>query len=140
MLVAEADLLGQVGVGGERERHPRLDDQRGEGVGRVELADRLAQPRGGELDRRAALDYRFDRGLVEAAQVPLRQRSAVAPPDLDQVRVGEDVEEAGAGAAAEVIEVPRPDLLRVAAPSQTSKPSWSTAASPSPTKWTEPTT
>src|SRR6185312_15304042 len=51
--------------------------------------------------------------LVEATQVALRQRSAVAAPDLDQVRVGEDVEEAGTGAAAEGLEVPGPDLLGV---------------------------
>src|ERR1700679_3807258 len=109
-VVAEADLLGQVGVGGEREGPPRLDHELGELTRRVELADRLAQARGGELDRRAAGDDRFDGGLVEAPQVALRQWPPLAP-DLDQVGVGEDVEKAGAGAAVEVLEVPGPDLL-----------------------------
>ena len=103
-----------MGVGGERERHPGLDAELGEATRRVELADRLADPRGRELDRRAALDHRFDRRLVEAPQVALGQRPVPAP-DLDQVRVGEDLEEAGAGAFAEGVEVAAPDLLRIGA-------------------------
>ena len=85
-----------------------------------------------------ALGDRLDRGLVVVARVALGQRPAAAP-DLDQVGVGEDVEEAGAGALGEGLEVAAPDLVGVAAArSQTSQPSWSTASSP--TKWTEPTT
>ena len=95
-LVAEADLLGQVGVGGEREGRAGLDAHLGEGPRRVELADRLAQAGGRDLDRDAGLGDRLDGGLVEVAQVALGQRPGAAP-DLDQVGVGEDVEEAASG-------------------------------------------
>ena len=50
-LVAEADLLGQVGVGGEREAAPRLDAHLGELRRRIDLANRLAQSRGRDLHR-----------------------------------------------------------------------------------------
>ena len=60
-VVAEADLLGQVGVGGEREGGAGLDAHLGEAAGRVELADRLAQPGGRDLDRDPALGDRLDR-------------------------------------------------------------------------------
>ena len=95
-VVAEADLLGQVGIGGEREGGAGLDAHRGEAARRVDLADRLAQPRGRDLDRDPALGDRFDRRLVEVARVALGQRPGAAP-DLDQVGVGEDVEEAASG-------------------------------------------
>ena len=78
-VVVEADLLGQVGVGGEREGGAGLDAHLGEVARRVELADRLAQARGGDLDRDPALGDRLDRGLVEAAQVALGQRPARRP-------------------------------------------------------------
>ena len=103
-----------MGVGGERERRPRLDAHLGEATGRVELADRLAQAGGRDLDRDPALGDRLDRRLVEGAQVALGQRPGAAP-DLDQVGVGEDVEEAGAGALGERLEVAAPDLVGVAA-------------------------
>ena len=139
-VVGEADLLGQVGVGGEREGDAGLDAELGEAAGRVELADRLAQAGGRELDRDAALGDRLDRGLVEGARVALGQRPGPAP-DLDQVGVGEDVEEARAGALGEA---PRSSGARPRRgrrrPPRRPSPSWSTAASPSPTKWTEPTT
>ena len=126
-LVAEADLLGQVGVGGEREDGPRLDAHLGEGGRRVELADRLAQPGGRDLDRDPALGDRLDRRLVEVARVALGQRPGAAP-DLDQVGVGEDVEEAG---ARRTRRAPRSSAARPRRgrplPSQTSQPSWSTA-------------
>src|SRR4051794_40328378 len=65
LAVAEADLLGQVGVGGERETGAGLDAHLGEGARRIELAHRLAQARCGDLDGDAALGDRLDRGLVE---------------------------------------------------------------------------
>src|SRR4051794_31005914 len=114
-VIAEADLLGQMGIGGERERGAGLDAHLGEGAGRVELADRLAQAGRGDLHRDAALGDRFDRGLVVVAWVALRQRSSRAP-DLDQVGVGEDVEEPAAGALGEGLEVAAPDLVGVASP------------------------
>ena len=113
-VVFEADLLGQVGVGGEREGGAGLDAHLGELARGIELADRLAQARGGDLDRDPALGDRFHRRLVEGAQVALGQRPRAAP-DLDQVGVGEDVEEAGAGAVGERLEVAAPDLVGVAA-------------------------
>src|SRR5665811_1400019 len=114
-LIAVTDLLGQVGVGGECEGNAGIDAHLGEGAGRVELADRLAQPGGGELDRDPALGDRLNRGLVEVARVALGQRPR-ATPDLDQVGVGEDVEEAAAGALGERLEVAPPDLVGVALP------------------------
>src|SRR5215207_5461650 len=113
-VVAVADLLREMGVGGEREGGARLDAHLGEGRRRVELADRLAQAGGRDLDRDAALGDRLDRGLVVVARVALGQRPGAAP-DLDQVRVGEDVEEARAGGLGEGLEVASPDLVGVAA-------------------------
>ena len=78
-VVLEADLLGQVGVGGEREGRAGLDAELGELARRVELADRLAQSGGGELDRDPALGDRLDRRLVEAAQVALGERAGRGP-------------------------------------------------------------
>ena len=78
-VVAEADLLGQVGVGGEREGGARLDAHLGEGARRIELADRLAQAGGRDLDRDAALGDRLDRGLVVVARVALGQRPGACP-------------------------------------------------------------
>src|SRR3954454_19560502 len=63
-VVAEADLLGQVGVGGEGEGNAGLGAKTGELGRRVELADRLAQAGGRDLDRGAAREDRFDRRLV----------------------------------------------------------------------------
>ena len=115
LLVPEPDLLGQVGVGGEGEGGAGLDAHLGEGRRRVELADGLAQAGGRELDRDTALGDRLDRGLVEGAGVALGQRPSL-PPDLDQVGVGEDVEQARAGGLGERLEVAAPDLVGVAAP------------------------
>ncbi len=112
-VVAEADLLGQVGVGGEGEGGAGLDAHLGEAARRVDLADRLAQAGGRDLDRDPALGDRLDRRLVEVARVALGQRPGAAP-DLDQVGVGEDVEEAGAGALGQRLEVAAPDLVGVA--------------------------
>src|SRR5664279_3013299 len=58
-LVGEADLLGQVGVGGEGEGDAGLDAHRGEGGRGIQLADGLAQPGSGELDRDPALRDRL---------------------------------------------------------------------------------
>src|SRR5881394_2039917 len=111
-LIAKADLLGQVGIGGEGEGKACLDAHLGECGRWVKLADRLAQPRGRELDRDPALGDRLHRGLIVMARVALGQRPAAAP-DLDQIRVGEDVEEASAGALGERLEVAPPDLIGV---------------------------
>src|SRR6476646_7221015 len=62
-LIAEADLLGQVGVGGEREGGASLNAHLGEGTRRVELPDRLAQAGRRKLDGDAALGDRLDRRL-----------------------------------------------------------------------------
>ena len=102
-----------MGVGGEGEGHAGLDAQLGEGARRVELADRLAQAGGRDLDRDPALGDRLDRGLVEAAQVALGQRPGPAP-DLDQVGVGEDVEEAASGRTRPAPRSSAPDLVGVA--------------------------
>ena len=73
----------------------------------------MRRPGGRDLDRDPALGDRLDRGLVVEARVALGQRPGAAP-DLDQVGVGEDVEEAGAGALGERLEVAAPDLVGVA--------------------------
>ena len=76
LVIPEPDLLGQVGVGGEGEGGAGLDAHLGEGRRRVELADRLAQPGGRDLDRDPALGDRLDRGLVVGARVALGKRPA----------------------------------------------------------------
>ena len=73
----------------------------------------MRSPAGGDLDRDAALGDRFDRGLVVVARIALGQRPGAAP-DLDQVGVGEDVEEAGAGTLRQRVEVAAPDLVGIA--------------------------
>src|SRR4051794_36035574 len=90
LVVAEAEVVGGVGVAGQGDRAARLDDQLEEAAGGVDLADRLAQAGGGDLDRDAGLRERLDGRLVVAAQVALGRRAAAAP-DLDEVRVGHDV-------------------------------------------------
>ena len=118
-------------------RRPRRTSRRRPARG-VELADRLAQARGRDLDRDPALGDRLDRGLVVVARVALGQRPGAAP-DLDQVGVGEDVEEARAGALGERLEVAAPDLVGVAL-ALPDVPARVVDAPASPTKWTEPTT
>ena len=54
--------------------------------------------------------------------------------------MGEDVEEAGAGALGERLEVAAPDLVGVAAALPDVEAVVVDGASPSPMKWTEPTT
>src|ERR1044072_757763 len=114
-LVAEADLLRDVGVGGEGEGGAGFDAHLGEGRRGIELADRLAQPGGRDLDRDPARRDRLHRRLLEVARVAVGQWPPPAP-DLDQVGVGEDVEEARAGALGERVEVAAPDLVSVALP------------------------
>ena len=100
-------------VRGEREVGAGLDAHLGEGARRVDLADRLAQPGGRDLDRDAGLGDRLDERLVVEARVALGRRP-VGAPDLDQVRVGDDVEEAGAGQLGRQREVAAPELVGVA--------------------------
>ena len=114
LVVAEANLLGQVGVGGEREGGTGLDAHLGKAHRRVDLTDGLAQACRGDLDRDPALGDRFNGRLVEEARIALGQRSGAAP-DLDQVGMGEDVKEAGTGALGQGGEVAAPDLIRIAA-------------------------
>ena len=49
-VVLEAELLGRVGVAGQRDRVARVDDHLQERAVGVDLADRLAQPGGRDLD------------------------------------------------------------------------------------------
>src|SRR6478735_5979543 len=73
-VIAEADLLGKVGVGGEGKGRACLDAHLGEAPSRIDLSDRLAQAGGRDLDRDPALRDRLDRGLVEEARIALGQR------------------------------------------------------------------
>ena len=93
LLVAVGEVLGPVGVAGERDRDARVDRHLEHRPRRVDLADRLAQPGGRDLHRDARVEHRLDRRLVVEARVLGRLRAAGAP-DLDQVRVGDDVEDA----------------------------------------------
>src|SRR5215211_7012424 len=68
--VIVAQLLGQVGVAGQRHRPPGLEAELEEGPRRVDLPDRLAQARGGHLDRHVGLRYPVHRQLVAAPPVP----------------------------------------------------------------------
>ena len=68
-LVLEAELVGLVRVAGQRQRAAGVDQHLQERHGRVQLADRLAQPGGRDLDGDARLRERLDGGLVVAAQV-----------------------------------------------------------------------
>ena len=97
-------------VARQRDRQPGVDDDLEEAPRRVDLADRLAQPGGRDLDRDAALEEALDGRLVVAAQVALGLRR-VAAPHLHQVGVGHDVVEPGARRLAERVEVALPDLL-----------------------------
>ena len=109
VVVAEAELLGHVRVGGERDRQAGVDRHLQQRRRRVELADGLAQPRRRDLHRDAGVEHRLDGGLVVVARVALGQRPRAAP-DLDEVGVGHDVVEAGAGglARASRSSAPRP--------------------------------
>src|ERR1044072_4836172 len=51
LLIAKADLLRQVGIGGESEGSAGLDAHLGKGARGIDLANRLAQPGGRDLDR-----------------------------------------------------------------------------------------
>src|ERR1044072_4758360 len=112
-VVAEADMLRQGGVGGEAEASAALTAHLSKGARGVDLANRLAQPGGRDLDRDPAGSDRFNRRLVEEAGIALGQRPGAAP-NLDQIRVGEDVEEATVSALSKRVEVAPPDLVRVA--------------------------
>ena len=103
-LVGEPDLVGSVGVRGEGELGAGLDAHLGEGGRRIDLADVLAQAGRRDLDRDAALGHRLDRGLVVGARIPLGQRPGI-PPQLHQVGVGEDVEQARARDLGDPLEV-----------------------------------
>ena len=72
-------LLGDVGVARERDRRARLERAGEERRRRVDLRDRLAQARGGNLDRDAGLRDRLERGLVVAAHVAVRDRVGLSP-------------------------------------------------------------
>ena len=78
-VIAEADLLGHVGVGGEGEGGPRLDAHLGEGRRRIDLADGLAQARGRDLHRDPALGDRLDGRLVEEARGRARAAAGRRP-------------------------------------------------------------
>ena len=110
VLVAEAELVGRVGVARERDRQPGADRLLEEAARGVDLADRLAQPGGRDLDRHAAVEEALDGRLVVAPQVAARHRR-VAAPHLHEVGVGHDVEQPGAGRLADRLEVAPPHLL-----------------------------
>ena len=113
-IVFVADLLRQVGVGGEREGNARVGQHLAKRRRRVELVDWLAQAGGRDLDRDPGLGDRFDRGLVVVARIT-RGAGPSRAPDLDQVGVGEYVEEPTASRLGEVLEVALPDPVGVAA-------------------------
>ena len=106
-VVVGADVLGPVGVAGERDGHAGLEAHLEERRRGVDLAGALAQPGGRDLDRDARLGDPGDRELVVAAQVAARAGGPARAPDLDEVGVGEDVEQAAARGLADRLEVAR---------------------------------
>ena len=122
---------------------PALDAERRELGRRIELADRLAQAGGREIHRRATRQDRLDRWLVEGPQLgPRGSGSRALPQTLTRSGVGEDVEEAGAGAAGRRprSSAARPRRDRCRRSRRRSRRGRPSSALPSPTKWTEPTT
>src|SRR5260221_12107290 len=83
-LIAEADLLGQVGVGGKREGGAGLDAHLGKAPRWIQLTDRLAQPGGRDLNRAPARRACLHRRPIQATQVALPPRPGTGP-GLDQV-------------------------------------------------------
>src|SRR5206468_10541035 len=70
----------------ERDGQPRLHGELEEPPRGIDLADRLAQAGGRDLDRDPALDEALDGRLVIAAQVALGHRR-VRPPDRKSTRL-----------------------------------------------------
>ena len=103
-LVAVTDIHRLVRVRRQRELQPGVEAHVDERRRRVDLADRLAQAGRRHLDGHAGLGERLDRGLVEEAQVGVRQRPLLAPV-LHEIGVGHDVVEAGARGVGERQEV-----------------------------------
>ena len=79
LVVAEAELVGRVGVAGQRDRVAGVDDHLQERAGRVDLADRLAQPGGRDLDGDPGLGDPLHRDLVVEARVARRAAGARGP-------------------------------------------------------------
>src|SRR5260221_6813243 len=67
-LIAEADLLGQVGVGGEREGGAGLDAHLGKAPRWIQLTDRLAQPGGPDLNPDTARRHFLHRRLLGSTE------------------------------------------------------------------------
>ena len=110
LLVAGADVGGAVRVARERERQAGFQAHLQERPRRVDLADGLAQPRGRHLHGHPGFGEGFDGGLVVEAQVAIGHALGVrVAPDLHEIGVGDDVEEAAAGALGDGLEVARPD-------------------------------
>ena len=116
LVVVAAEVLGRVGVAGQRDRVAGVDHHLQERARRVQLADGLAQAGGGDLDRDARRGDRLDRDVVEAAQVAVGPRPPGGAPVLDEVRVGEDVEHPARRGLPQPLEVGPPHLLRASSP------------------------
>jgi hypothetical protein len=104
-------VLGEVGVGGERDRTPRVETHLEEWPGRIQLADRLPHPRRRDLDRDVRLRDALHCAIVEAAQVTV---GGPVAPDLHEVGMGEHVEHPCSRRLPEGVEVGRPNLVRIA--------------------------
>ena len=110
MLVAEADLVRGVSIGGESELRSRLNAHLGQSARGIDLTDRLSKPGGRHLHRHIGLPDRIDRQLVVTRQGLWRSRPAGAP-DLHEVRMGEHVEEPAPRRIRDRLEVLAPDLV-----------------------------
>ena len=97
-------------VAGQRDRHAGVDGHLEHRPRRVDLADRLAQAGGGDLHRHAGVEHRLDRRLVVEARVGVRHGPCRAP-DLHEIWVGDDVEDAGQRGLRERLEVALPHAL-----------------------------
>ena len=103
------DVAGLVRVRSESGSHPVIVTAGEEACVGIELADRLAQPRGRDLDGHAAGGDRRD-GLLVAGLDDARVRPP--PEDLHEVGVGEDVKHSTGSGLTKQSEIPGPYVVR----------------------------
>ena len=112
LVVVAAEVLGAVRVAGQSDRVAGIDHHLQERPRRVQLADRLAQPGGGDLDRDARRGDGLHGDGVEGAQVAFWPWAPGGTPVLDEIGVGQDVEHPARRGLPQPLEVRAPHLLR----------------------------
>ena len=138
LVVVAPDVLGGVGVAGEHDRVAGVEHHLQEGARGVQLADRLAQPGGRDLDGDARLGDALHGDLVVVAQVALGPRALRGPQYLTMSGWARMSNRPLIAASPSHSKYVRQTLSGDETRRQMSYVSWSSA--PSPTKWIEPTT